>query len=228
MRDDGDMDMQQQFSRIYSANTWDKRIRSGPGSAAHLNRPYVDLLQKFIREQNARSVVDMGCGDWSFSRLIDWSGVDYLGVDVVPALIEHLNRAYGRPGVRFVHGDLLTYDLPEADLAVSKDVLQHWPNGAILTFLSRLHRFKYAILTNDHKVVCRSWRRLWRAEEIFSPNSETEAGGYRPVRLREAPFNLPATQLAVIKMYIPEFPDPKRLPETEHKEVLLWINPSRR
>jgi SAM-dependent methyltransferase len=221
------MDMEQQFSGIYSGNAWDKDIRSGPGSAADLNRPYVDLLQKFIRERNIRSVVDLGCGDWSFSKLIDWSGVDYLGVDVVPALIDHLNRMYGRPGVRFMHGNLLTCDLPEADLAVSKDVLQHWPNDAIQAFFGRLRRFKYAILTNDHKVVCRSWKRLWRAKEIFSPNSDTPAGGYRPVRLREAPFNLPATQLSVIRMYISEFPDPKRPPETEHKEVLLWTNPSR-
>jgi hypothetical protein len=63
-------------------------------------------------------------------------------------------------------------------------------------------------------------------EEIFNPNSDIVAGDYRPIRLREAPFNLPAMQLAVIKMYVAMFPDPRRQPETEHKEVLLWTNPT--
>jgi hypothetical protein len=116
--------------------------------------------------------------------------------------------------------------MPGADLAISKDVLQHWPNEAILNFLKGLNSFKYAILTNDCKVICRSWRRPWIGEEIFEPNSDICAGNYRPIRLREPPFSLEAKRLAVIKMYIAKFPDPKRRPEVEHKEVLLWTNPS--
>jgi hypothetical protein len=145
---------------------------------------------------------------------------------VVPQLIDNLNGTYGRPGIRFAHADVLSHELPRADLAISKDVLQHWPNESILSFIKRLDSFRYAILTNDCKVICRSWRRLWLAEEIFEPNSDIPAGGYRPIRLREPPFNLEAKQLTVIKMYIAKFPDPQRRPEVEHKEVLLWTNPS--
>jgi len=70
----------------------------------------------------------------SFTSLIDWSGIDYVGRDVVPALIEWLNAAYGRPGIRFIHGNLMTCELPQADLAIRTDVPQHWPTGEILTF----------------------------------------------------------------------------------------------
>jgi SAM-dependent methyltransferase len=220
------MRMERDFTDIYANNSWDLERRSGPGSDPKLTRPYARLLQDFIRQHHIQSVVDLGCGDWSFSRLIDWSGVDYVGIDVVPGLIESLNRTYGKPGIRFIHADILQYQLPRADLAISKDVLQHWPSELILRFIERLSSFRYAMLTNDCKVVCRSWRRLWIGEEIFEPNRDISIGDYRPIRLREAPFNLDARQLAVIKMYVPRFPDPNRRPETEHKEVLLWTNPA--
>jgi SAM-dependent methyltransferase len=217
--------IQSGFSQIYAGNSWDTHRRSGPGSDPKRTRRYVSLLQDFVRSHNIRSVVDLGCGDWSFSRLVDWSGIDYVGADIVPDLIDFLNKSYSRPGVRFVHANVLDEDLPPADLAIAKDVLQHWPNHAIRNFIRRLDSFHYAILTNDSKVVCRSWRRLWIGEEIFQPNIDIAAGDYRPIRLREAPFNLEARRLAVIKIYVPKFPDPRRRPETEHKEVLLWTNP---
>jgi SAM-dependent methyltransferase len=218
--------MERDFAQIYADNSWSTQQRSGPGSDAKLTRPYARLIEDFIRRHDIRSVVDLGCGDWSFSRYIDWSGVDYVGIDIVPDLIDSLNRTYGRPGIRFLLGNIADQNLPQADLAISKDVLQHWPTEAILTFLPRLRTFKYAILTNDSKVVCRSWRRLWTAEEIFQPNIDIVAGDYRPIRLREPPFNLAAQPLGVVKMYVSKFPDPKRRPETEHKEVLLWSNPA--
>jgi 2-polyprenyl-3-methyl-5-hydroxy-6-metoxy-1,4-benzoquinol methylase len=84
------------------------------------------MLQAFLRDNAVRSVVDVGCGDWQFSRLIDCSGLDYRGFDVVPAVIEAHRAAFGREGVRF---DLLEdfAALPEADLVLRKDVLQHLP-----------------------------------------------------------------------------------------------------
>src|SRR5215203_3897529 len=142
------MSMERDFARIYAEHDWDDNVRSGPGSHPKLTRPYVALLQRFLREHHINSVTDLGCGDWSFSRLIDWSGVDYVGIDVVPDLIQTLTSTYATPGVRFVNADILNDDLPRADLAISKDVLQHWPNEAILHFIRRLKSFKYALLTN--------------------------------------------------------------------------------
>ncbi len=49
---------------------------------------YRAFVQQFMSRNSVRSVVDLGCGEWQFSRLIDWTGVRYLGVDVVPAVIE--------------------------------------------------------------------------------------------------------------------------------------------
>jgi len=213
--------IQDAFTTIYRQNGWESPLKSGPGSAPDLNRGYCELLQRVIRELSISSVVDLGCGDWSFSCLIDWTAIDYTGIDVVPELIDELNAKYARNGVRFLEGDLLTCDLPEADLAIAKDVLQHWPNEMIALFLQRLGRFKYAILTNDRKVlVGLGWRSLWRTTEVGKANVDIPIGGFRPLRLREAPFNLHATQLTTIPM-------PHHGRYTHVKEVLLWQNPMR-
>lgn len=221
--------MQPSFSQIYAENVWDVNLRSGPGSDPKLNRRYGRLIEQFIRSHNVRSVVDLGCGDWSFSRTIDWTGVDYVGIDVVPELIAHLNNTYARPGVRFIQRDILGQDdLPSADLAISKDVLQHWPIASIQAFIGRLELFRHALITNDCKVLVRNWRRLWIPEERVPANIDIEPGEYRPVRLTEAPFHLAARRLALIKMHIAKFPDPTRRPEDEYKEVLVWSNPRAR
>jgi len=39
--------------------------------------PYRTSLEDFIRANGVRSVLDYGCGDWQFSRLIDWQQAFY-------------------------------------------------------------------------------------------------------------------------------------------------------
>ena len=210
--------VEEAFTGIYQHQRWGRGAWSGEGSDPTRLERYIRLLQQFIRERGITSVVDLGCGDWQFSRQIDWSGVNYIGIDVVPTLIQQLNTNYARNGVCFVHGNVVTCDLPAADLAISKDVLQHLPNELVLQFLGRLRRFKYAILTNDRKQYYPSWRDVWNFRRVYMtvPNSEISTGGYRPIRLREPPFNLKAHELLRLKMW--------HRYGVHLKEVLLWEN----
>jgi SAM-dependent methyltransferase len=209
--------MRYAFTDIYSQHRWGSRSLSGPGSLPEMNRPYQALLEHFIRTRRIESVVDLGCGDWAFSRSIDWGEAGYTAIDVVPELIDKLNSQYSRPGVRFVCGDLVNLDIPGGDLAILKDVLQHWPNASVLRLLSRLDRFKYAIITNDYRLVRNTgWHRIWRREEIGVANTDTTVGGWRPLRLRESPFSLPAVRLRMVKVPVGQV--------VFVKEVLLWEN----
>jgi SAM-dependent methyltransferase len=173
-----------------------------------------------VREQGIHTVVDVGCGDWSFSRLIDWGDATYIGVDVVPELIASLQARYGNERRSFLAGDARLVPLPAGELLVMKDVLQHWPNQAIADFLPRLAGFRWAILTNDRdRYYRRGWRHLWRPDRPDVPNTDIPFGGYRPVRLREAPFHLDARELTRFRVRIgAEIRD--------QKEVLLWRNPA--
>jgi hypothetical protein len=56
---------------------------------------------------------------------------------------------FSRQGIRFELGNFVERDLPEADLVICKDVLQHLPDEKVFSFLSKLGKYKHALLTND-------------------------------------------------------------------------------
>ncbi len=136
------------FRNIYETDHWNGG--SGEGSAIAATDAYRPVLEAVVAGSDVRSVVDAGCGDWQFSRLVDWSGKRYAGVDIVPEVVAANRAAFARPGIEFVAGDIRTETLPDADLLVCKDVLQHWDVRSIEGFLARnLPRYRYALITND-------------------------------------------------------------------------------
>jgi SAM-dependent methyltransferase len=162
------------FTYIYENDLWGRG--SGIGSFPEYSQPYVVMLQRFLRDHEIRSVVDLGCGDWEFSRLIDWDGVDYLGLDIVESLIEANRKAFAANSIAF---DVTTVGepLPPADLVVCKDVLQHLPNAVVADYLAEFRqRFKHALVTND----------VYPSVEI---NPECPLGGSRPIRPDLEPFS---------------------------------------
>lgn len=132
------------FTEIYDKNIWGG---SGGGSTPENTVEYRKLLQSFLMENEIKSVVDYGCGDWAFSRLIDWKGVWYVGVDCVDSVIKVNRKKYGTPYINFHN---ISYPDP-ADLLILKDVLQHWSNADIISFLAKqITRFKYILITNSN------------------------------------------------------------------------------
>ena len=166
--------MSESFRDIYLLDAWGEG--SGKGSTAGNTVAYREFLQKFLAVHGIRSVVDLGCGDWRFSCLIDWSGIDYLGIDAVPEVIDRNQREHG-DRVRFECRDASSCELPPADLALVKDVLQHWPNDAIRSFVSRLAQYPYVLITN-----C--------SYEHAQLNGDIGMGGFRPLDLTREPFGL--------------------------------------
>jgi SAM-dependent methyltransferase len=164
------------FDKYYARDTWIGG-GSGSGSTPEATASYRDFLREFLRDNDIRSVLDLGCGDWQFSQLIDWTGIDYLGVDV--SKVVHQNtKAFARPGIRFQKLNGTSSDLPRADLLIMKDVIQHWSNEDIERFLPNLSKFRYALITNGTHIGSRE------------TNAEIRTGGCRPVDLTAAPFNV--------------------------------------
>ena len=100
------------FRSVYRDHAWKGRSRSGPGSDAAASQPFRAFLEDLIRRHRVGSVLDVGCGDWTSTRLVDWGGVDYMGIDIVPEVIEANRRRYGRAGVRFDAVDFVHADFP--------------------------------------------------------------------------------------------------------------------
>jgi SAM-dependent methyltransferase len=158
------------FGHIYEQDHWDGG--SGIGSAPDATEPYREVLAEMLPSTDVRSVVDVGCGDWQLGSLVDWASVDYLGLDVVPAVVERNTSRFARPRVRFQLLDARLETPPAADLLLAKDVLQHWSNADVEAFLhTNLGRYRYCLITNDiasthwdgavnHDVLLGEWRTL--------------------------------------------------------------------
>ena len=171
------------FTHIYQEGAWAKnqsgKGSSGVGSTAKNTKLYRDYLSQFLKTHQITSVVDLGCGDGEFSRLLDWTGIDYTGYDVVKSIIESNKEQHASSSIHFVNGNFLNMDLPQADLLVCKDVLQHLPNGDIAFFLPQLKKYKYCLITNDID-----------PQNLTSNNCNVDVGGYRSIDLTKPPFNL--------------------------------------
>jgi SAM-dependent methyltransferase len=170
------------FNRIYSDGTWGKDATgtgtSGSGSTLEITREYRAYVEDFIKTHHVTSVVDAGCGDWGFSRAMDWGDASYLGVDIASDVIDVLRTKHERGKIGFQVGDI-TEDLPTADLLISKDVLQHLSNELVQKFIRnnlRTGKYKWVILTND-----RTGPRQ---------NLDIRPGGHRPIDLAAPPFDV--------------------------------------
>lgn len=143
------------FTAIYENCVWGNNHRqeyrgsSGGGSDIELNRNrYVPFLKGFIRENGIRTVVDLGCGDFRCGPLIYGDlEVQYTGYDTYRAVIEHHQaRPELLPPSKYTFHALDIYQEREklvgADLCILKDVLQHWSQEHIRTFLDDVIRRK--------------------------------------------------------------------------------------
>ena len=166
--------MSDRFAQIYENNEWG--FGSGVGSLPLNNIEYMRSLHTFLRSNAMESVVDPGCGDWQFSRFVDWGAATYLGLDVADSVIASNRSRFTQPNVTFnTFGT--DDDFPYCDLALCKDVFQHLPNDAIARNLKLLKsRARFLLITND----------AWPCAELT--NTDIEPGGWRPVNLSQEPF----------------------------------------
>ena len=171
--------MRAAFSAVYEQAAWTGG--SGPGSGEAETGIWRPFLQRYLAANDVRSVLDLGCGDWQSTRLVNWEGIAYHGIDVVPAVIEADRARYAAPPwITFRCADITTCPLPAADLVIVKEVLQHWPCADIAAFRKRLS-WRRALIVNDYDPVL--------------GNPDIAAGGYRPLDLAAAPFNWPVAEV---------------------------------
>ena len=136
--------MKNEFTNIYDKELWGKEKGSGAGSRPKFNKEYILFLENFLRDNDIKSVIDFGCGDWQFSRYIDWGSVDYLGLDIVDTVIEDNKKQFSQ--YSFVSDtDVFKY-LEGREFIIIKDVIMHWPNEEILSFLDKLVTYDIKIL----------------------------------------------------------------------------------
>jgi SAM-dependent methyltransferase len=175
------------FADIYRDGTWAKDDAgagtSGLGSTLEATALYREYLRRFMHDHTIASVVDAGCGDWEFSKAIDWTGIDYRGFDIVPAVIAADTAAFEKANVHFAVANIVTDELPAADLLIVKHVLQHLPNDDVKKAIARMGRYKHVLLVDTVNPL-----------NLSAENRDITVGSFRFFDPAAPPFNLPAVK----------------------------------
>lgn len=114
---------------------WDERYRagstSGAGSEGDCARLKASVVNWIIAHHRVKSVIDWGCGDGEVLKLITRE-VNYTGIDASPTIIQRHKHSDPREdrfkGSRYFHVDHPAVEGITADMALSLDVLFHFPD----------------------------------------------------------------------------------------------------
>jgi hypothetical protein len=154
--------MEKIFTKIYETKAWGNNKNkeysgsSGDGSIIDYNKDnYIPFLKKFIVDNNIKTVVDLGCGDFKCGKLIydDLAISSYTGYDVYKKIVNYNTKHHSLPKYSFIHLDFLNNksQIINGDMCILKDVLQHWSLDNINLFLDYLvenKKFKYILICN--------------------------------------------------------------------------------
>jgi 2-polyprenyl-3-methyl-5-hydroxy-6-metoxy-1,4-benzoquinol methylase len=188
------------FSAIYRSRAWgslpDRPFCSGDGSMREdAVQPYTQTIRNFIETNNLRQIVDLGCGDFGVGSQLVRSGLHYTGVDVVPDLIDYNRDHFGSASVEFRCLDIIEDELPEGDLCLVRQVLQHLSNEQILKTLQSLIRYRNVIVT-EHVYAGPGLRRNRDKPQGPGTRLPKRSG----IFLESPPFNCPARVLLEIPL----------------------------
>ena len=167
------------FQQIFEENAWGNTdSASGEGSNLERTKVVRATLPALLRRRGVRSLLDAPCGDFYWMKEVDLGEVDYIGVDIVPHIIERDNDQFAGPGRRFVLGDLVSDVLPNADLVLCRDCLVHLPYGETRRAIANF----------------RKSGAIWLLTTTFTGNRENrdiEIGDWRPINLERPPYSFP-------------------------------------
>jgi hypothetical protein len=171
--------MEDIFSGIYLNNSWaDPESVSGRGSTLARTEVIRRTLPILLASVRAKSLLDAPCGDFNWMRHVDLGGIEYIGADVVPELIARNRRIHGGGGRSFVVLDITGDEIPKVDVILCRDCFIHLPYKNIHAAVANFKRSNSMfLLATTHATV--------------RENTDTWAGGWRPVNLQSPPFNFP-------------------------------------
>jgi hypothetical protein len=157
------------FQSIYRQYLWGgdgkSRFFSGIGSRGKHAELYIEAMVPLLAQHSTTSneelvIVDLGCGDFAVGRALlkSLNGARYIGCEIVPELVEHNQfwfgtAQYGPRNVEFRTIDIVRDPLPDGDVCLVRQVLQHLSNAEISSILPKLLKYKYVYITEGQPLI---------------------------------------------------------------------------
>lgn len=167
------------FKVIHENRAWGTDSSSGGGSDLKQTTLVRDMLPKLFQELKVDTVLDAPCGDFHWIDRMSLDVKRYIGMDIVPDLIESNQENYSNEKVDFQCADITKDKLPKVDMIICRDCLVHLSNRKIKKALRTFKNSgsKYLLTTTYPGLVKHNWNIV--------------TGMWRPVDLQKPPFNLP-------------------------------------
>jgi hypothetical protein len=175
------------FAHIWRSNTWAcAETRSGTGSSLAQTEALRRKLPELFERLGVRALVDAGCGELNWMGTISENLPLYLGYDVVEEIVADLRRRFEpRKNHFFNTADITRHVLPPADAILCRDVLTHYNHALVRVALDNFRKSgaRYLIATTFAR----------------GRNDPIRIGGWQPIDLCAAPFDLRPPEILVVE-----------------------------
>ena len=167
------------FSKVYFYNLFGgQESRSGEGSGLFQTRHIRKDIPKLLNKLEAASLIDAPCGDLFWIKAIELPVERYIGIDIVPELIQDNKRRYRNRQRSFLEMNIIEDRVPQADVILCRDCLVHLSFDECRKVIENFKKSgsKYLLTTTFTD----------RPE-----NNDLVEGLWRPLNLEISPFNFP-------------------------------------
>ena len=152
---------------------------SGPGSSLVQTSEIRRRLPVLFASLDIDSMLDAPCGDLNWMRHVDLRLEKYVGIDIVPSIIEQNRRQFENRNRKFYVSDMTNDFLPRCTLVFCRDCLVHFSFEEIWATLRNFYNSgaEYLLTTTFPN---------------RQSNYDIQTGDWRPLNFQLEPFNFPA------------------------------------
>jgi SAM-dependent methyltransferase len=151
------LSLKDKFSHIYQNQLWNQnkinqKFFSGSGTYnKKVLEAYYRIIKKLSLKNKNLSVADLGCGDFNVGKRLYPIVKKYYAIDIVKNLIIFNKKKFRSKKIIFLNLDLTNDILPNADIGIIRQVLQHLSNSNIKKIIDNINnKYKFLIITEHY------------------------------------------------------------------------------
>ena len=94
------------------------------------------------------TLTDCGCGDFNVGKNFLSLSKKYYAIDIFQDIIDLNKSKFNYKNIEFLKLDIVEDNIPSADICIVRQVLQHFSNQDIFSFIKNIkNKFKFLLIT---------------------------------------------------------------------------------